>query len=296
MINILLIVTLFLSLSFQVFSQNTETKTEIPFILSQTGQVIIEVKINDIDRPAYFYLETNGKNSLRSDQPGILNILNINSESMNTNIKTLRIGELIFQDEKFRIRSALEKRGKIAFPEPILGTIGPEMFKNKVIQLDFQHNKLIVANDKNAYDLSDSLFQTAFRNSLINHGVNLKFETNQFGVTELAIDTRSQLGIHLFYSDLSLHTKTKYKESFKWMDIPLDGKNKKTFAYYEPGDVYIEDAIIIKKQPVWFSDYMPNSIGNAFLMHFIVTIDFNENIIYFKPFTETGVETLSYLQ
>ena len=290
-----LLIIIFVAICTFAEAQSTSTYTEVPFVLSQTGQIIVEAKINDSERPAFFYLETNGRNTLRKDQPQVLDYYNLAIDRGVTDIRKLTIGDLNFAFERFKVKSSLHQRGNIAFPDPILGTIGMELFQNKVIRIDFKNNKFIIAQSLDQFEFSDSTLRVGFRNSFVNKGVYLNIETRQFGENQIAIDTRSPLGVHLYYGDLSLNNKIRFKESFSTINFKLNGEDELPFLYYDPKVVYIEDDLQITNQGAWFSDYLPNCIGNAFLMNFIVTVDFKKNFIYFDPINQEGYNSLSSL-
>lgn len=290
----ILIVSLILSYTLTK-AQNASFYTEIPFVISNTGQIIIETKINNYQRPAFFFLETNGSNILRADQPELLISYNIIDANNKVNIQSLELGNLNIPSATFRIKSSLHKRGEYAFPKHILGTLGMKNFNKKIIRLDFKNKKFIIAENLNQFEFSDSAIGIGFRNSFINYGIHFNIETRQFGKNEIAVDTRSPLGIHFFYNDLSANNKNWFKDLFTISLFPLNGRDPLPFRTYKSIDIFVEDDFQITDQTVFFSDYLPNCIGNDFLGNYIVTIDYKKNIIYFDPINQEGYDALSSL-
>ena len=292
--------TLLLLLSGLVFIQLCSAESDtivsiVPFSVGQNGQIIIRACVNNNNLPAKFYIETNGKNLLRSDHPDQLEAYSIKTGDEATEIDSLKIGSCLINNCTFRIANKLEKRGDYAFPDSILGTLGPELFDHKILHIDYNLKVIKIANTINALNVEDSTYKLYFKNDRKTTGINLELQTADFGSHEVAIDTRSPLGIHLYYSDLSSSLRKKHKQSFKYCAVKLDGISNKTFLYFEPEKMSLDKIIQINKQPVWFSDFVPNSIGNAFLNQFRVTIDFKKHILYLEPSTQEGKLMLSPL-
>ncbi|MFB6340746.1 hypothetical protein ACE1ET_03440 [Saccharicrinis sp. FJH62] len=276
-------------------AENNPLVSIVPFTISQNGQIIIKACLNNKEFPARFCVETNGKNLLRSDKEDRLNYYNLHSDLEVTNIDTLVIGSCHFFNCSFRIANRLEKRGEFAFPDSILGTIGPELFKDKILQIDYAQKVIKISTSLDALNIPDSAFKIEFRDDRKSAGINLELQTKDFGSYDIAVDTRSPLGIHLFYSDLPSSQRKKHKDNFKHCAVKLDGVHNKTFVYYEPEIMSLNKLIQINNQPVWFSDFIPNSIGNAFLNQFRITLDFKEHLLYLEPITYKGKQMLSPL-
>ncbi|MFB6319786.1 hypothetical protein [Saccharicrinis sp. FJH54] len=276
------------------FAENTEVSI-VPFTISQNGQIIITACINNKSFPAKFYIETNGQNLLRSDQSDRLRLVYINPDNEITTIDSVMIGTTLFKNSEFRIASKLEKRGIYAFPDSILGTLGPEIFENRILQIDFKAKVLKITDKVKLLQIPDSAFKMSFRDDRQTTGINLELQTEDFGTHDVAVDTRSPLGIHLYYSDLSSSQKKKHKDEFRHSAVKLDGIHNKTFVFFEPEPMSINKTIQINGQPVWLSDFIPNSIGNEFLNRFRVTIDFREHILYLEPVSIKGKQMLTPL-
>lgn len=281
--------TFFALLTFEKSNaQSDSSYTELPFKISQTGQIIIEVRINDKLPKALFYLETNGKNYIRSDQPENLELYGLNQDKQKTTIDSIQLGDFTYKKTNFHIHSSLEERGNIAFPSSIFGTINLSLFKKQVIQLNFSTKVLKITNHIEDVNISNNAKQLPFKCSLTNSAVSFGIDSKELGKRDIAIDTRSPLGIHFFYSDLTLLQRKKHKNSFKKRSYKLDGETPLNFAYTESYDLLSDNNLAINKQEILFSNYIPNSIGNGFLKHFIVTINFINNTLFFDPISSEG--------
>ena len=276
-------------------AENDPEVSIVPFTVSKNGQIIITACINNTDLPARFYIETNGRNLLRSDQPDQLKYFCINTGDENTEIDSLAIGICHFLNCSFRIANRLENRGEYAFPDSVLGTLGPELFEDKILQIDYAQKVIRISTLLSALNIPDSAFRVEFKEDRKTAGINLELQTSDFGSHDVAVDTRSPLGIHLYYSDLSASQRKKNDDKFKHSAVKLDGYNNKTFVYYEQEIMSLDKIIQINNQPVWFSDFVPNSIGNAFLNQFRITIDFKEHMLYLEPITDKGIHMISPL-
>jgi hypothetical protein len=265
------------------YSQSEKQVFETPFIVSQTGQIIIQAQINNSSRDVYFYYETDGSHKIRKDQNHILSDLDVSVDEGNTLIEKLSIGGKDFYDVKFSFSSNLLKRGKLAFPPVILGTIGNRLFDGMVVQIDYKNYMFRIAPTHKLLNISDDAVKIPFRSSFATKAIALEVESRLWGTKELIIDTRSPVGIHYFFSDLNYNQRTKYGDSMKKVDFKLDGENPLLFGLYNDFELFIEDYWVLKNETIWFSDYLPNSIGNGFLQHFIVTVDFRNNMLYFEP-------------
>ena len=265
------------------YSQPEREVFETQFIISQTGQIIIPVQINDSENTVYFYYESDGSLKLRNDRENILSELDVSVEKNNTIIEKVSIGGKVFYDVKFSIASNLVKRGRTAFPPVILGTIGNRLFDGMVVQIDFKNYMFRIAPTVKLLEVSDEAVKIPFRSSFATKSIALEVESRLWGTKELVIDTRSPVGIHYFFSDLNYNQRVKYGDSMKKVDFKLDGENPLLFGLYNDPELFIEDYWVLKNETIWFSDYLANSIGNGFLQHFIVTIDFRNNMLYFEP-------------
>lgn len=266
--------------------------TEVPFFISQTGSLIIQATINKNATPTYFYIETQGRNKLRADQTDILETLSLDVEKKKLNDISITLGGTEFPNQSFIVRNNLHKRGELAFPQMVLGTIGPEFFKNKVVQLDFSTSKMRISKSIDTFHFSDSLLSVAFRSSPINPAIYLEMECWELGKHTLALDTRSPLGVHIYAEELTIFQRERHRRTKKTFSMKLNGEDELIFRSFMVPDIYLEHELTLKNQEVFFSNHLTSGIGVNFLKHYIVTIDFNANNLYFDPITDLGKSML----
>lgn len=276
-----------------ISSAQNKTYTEIPFILSQTGQILVQASINNHSSTTYFFIEVSGKNMLRSDQPAILEKYNLDTTNRMILVDEIKIGDFVVKDTKFRKRSRLQKRGEYSFPPPVFGTLGPSFFKDKTIQFDFKTMKLRIADSVDPLSIPEDVFKIMYRSSFQNKSISLNIETRQFGDKDLIISTRSPLGVHLFYSELSPGQRSKYTDVMKRYKFRLNGEDELIFAAYDVDEIYVEHELIFNNQEIWFSDYLQNSIGINFLKNYVFTIDYKKQMLYFEPINDAGRNAIS---
>ncbi len=282
---------------FCIFNSNVSSQdknyTEVPFILSQTGQLLVEARVGNHTTPTYFLIEVSGKNLLRSDQPAVLEKYGLDTMSQSYVLNDIKIGDFSIKKTRFGKSNKLHKRGEISFPPPVIGTLGPTFFKKLAIQFDFKIMKLRIADSVDKLPIPKDAYRVMYRSSFINKSVALNLDTRRFGEREFIVSTRSPLGIHLFQSQLSPGLLSQYSNEIIPYKFSLNGEEDFLFSAYETPEIFVEHELILKNQEIWLSDYMENSIGLGFLMNFVFTIDYKNQMLYFEPSNEAGKNSMS---
>lgn len=287
------IIISFLFIFSLTFKAQDKDVNEVPFIISQTGQILVQAQINNHSNPTYFYIETSGQNMMRSDQNHILKKYGLDTLSGSFYIKEIRLGNMVFEAPKFKRRKRTENRGEYAFPPMVIGTLGPSFFKSYAVQFDFEKMILRLTKDVAHLAIPESAYSVMYRSSFRDLSISLEIDTRKFGEKSVYVSTRSPLGFHFYYSELSIAQKSKYLDLMKAYSFKLNGEDALTFRAYELDEIFIENELIVKDQEVWFSDNISNSIGVNFLKNYIFTIDFPNRELYFEPINAEGEASMS---
>ena len=284
------LMALFLLVS--VRAQNNDV-CEIPFVLLPTGQIIVELTFPNPIGKQLMLFETTGRNAFRKDQTVRLQSLGIDTLASSVNWKKfktdeegIRIGDYSFGLPKFRLKRRLSKVGDIAFPAPVLGTIGASFFKKHVVQIDYEAAKLRIAKSIDAFAIPKTAPSIVYRSSFRDASPMLYVHTVEFGEQALYVNTGLPVGICFNWSLVSDELRQRYIDHMNNYELKLDGKERSLVLGYEVAKVYVETNWELAKQEVAFSNDVVPCIGNGFLKHFLVTFDFNRKKLYLEPKSE----------
>ncbi len=275
-------------LTFFITSLSLSAKVDtIPFTQLPTGQLVIEAKISGLEDPQLFILETGGNNLFRKDMNYRLQALGIDTTYRKIKFKSITIGNTTFERATtFTYRSKLQKRSAYAFPPPVLGTIGPEMFSKKCMQIDYQNKEIRLADNIDELHIPDNTPKAPFTQSFINQNPVIEIEPQEFGRQQIAIEVSAPMGITLSWDQVTTEARTRYYQDFKTMEVWLDDQTQITLAEKISLMTFFDNVLVGYNVPITFTDdYMP-LIGNQFLQKFLTTIDFNKGLLYLDPITE----------
>ncbi|MGQ1784643.1 MULTISPECIES: hypothetical protein [unclassified Saccharicrinis] len=265
---------------------------EIPFVQLPTGQLVVKVELSGIENEQLFIIETSGCHCLRGDMMYRLNDLGMDTAKKFHNFNMLKIGDfLIHNKKKIVVNKSIGKRGEHAFPEPVLGTLGPQIFKNKIVQINYDEKVIKVADDLHEFKIPENTPSVHFTQSFMNKIPSVDVKDDFGGVNETVIEISSPVFISRYeanYSD-ARHLRYRREKGIKPQKISLDGKDIIEILAVEEDQVYINHDIPIYNPVLYISSGLQSMIGNSFLKHFRSTFDFKKKVLYLDPIDEEGV-------
>lgn len=265
--------------------------TEIPFIMMPTGQMIVKVTFSPPIGEQYMLFETTGVNAIRKDQKERIDNLGIDTTSSSVKIPTTTIGDFEFGVTKFRLKKYLASRGDIAFPLPVLGTLGPSFFKKKVVQIDYKNSKFRIADKVEDLKVPDAIPSIIFRSSFRNPSPTLEVHTLEFGNQMLYVNTGLPVGFCFDWASVVSSRRKRFIDHMEKYRLNLFGKDGVPVLGYKVGNIFVETEWEIRGHEIAFSERLYPSIGNEFLKHFVVTFDFPKSKLYLEP---NGPEEAKY--
>ncbi len=259
----------------------SNTYTEVPMIITQTGNIAVQAKINGT-RTEYLLVETAGRSFLRTDYPERLDAMNINKETKYPKIN-IQIGNYSIAGAKFSLNKSLDEKAGEMLPETIMGTLGPNGFSKGIWQFDFKAKKIRITKNLSDLDIPANTPKTRFRTSFANRACNVIIHDKNFGEQELILDTHSSLGFHINRSFIPTRIWGGYADGMDKAVITYDGYHATEVYSRDFTDLTVENDMLIKAGKFYFSKVLSNSIGLGFLKDFVVTVDYIHNVLYLEP-------------
>lgn len=261
--------------------------TEVPFFELPTGQLVLKVELSGIEGEQLFVLEIAGANFLRKDMNYRLHALGIDTLKQSVEFETLNLnGCKLAENNQFRIKKKLGKRNDYVFPNAMLGTIGPAVFKNKVLQVNYNNHILYIADAADELTISDKAQKISFTTSLINPSPIMQVEAVGFGTQLVSLDFSLPISLNLHWSNVEGRAKYWQSTDFNTIQTKIYGENFMVLKHYRFDELYVNREISIYNVGVTFSDKVIACFGHSFLEQMVTTIDFDEGYIYFDPSTE----------
>nr|WP_319400100.1 hypothetical protein [uncultured Carboxylicivirga sp.] len=267
--------------------------TEIPYTQLPTGQLVIELYLDNIESPQLFIVETSGGNFIRNDINFRLNTLGIDTLKSNYTFNKVNIGGREFKKINFKSKLTLGKRSKFAFPDAIIGTVGPELFKDRIVQFDFNKQIIKIADSKTDLNLSETTPIVHFSNSFINKMPVFDIKPINHERQLVDIEVSIPLGINLAWIGEAQRLKYTNLTDMTPYRIKLD--DIQTIDVFEMTikELYFENSIVFYNVPISYCNEIRPIIGYQFLRNYITTFDFKNNLLYLQPNTLIGTNWLS---
>nr|WP_321450392.1 hypothetical protein [uncultured Carboxylicivirga sp.] len=267
--------------------------TEIPYTQLPTGQLVIELYLDNIELPQLFIVETSGGNFIRNDINFRLNTIGIDTLKSNYTFNKVKIGGREFKKINFKSKLTLGKRSKFAFPDAIIGTVGPELFKDRIVQFDFNKQIIKIADSKTDLNLSETTPIVHFSNSFINRMPVFDIKPINHERQLVDIEVSIPLGINLAWIGEAQRLKYTNLTDMTPYRIKLD--DIQTIDVFEMTikELYFENSIVFYNIPITYCNEIRPIIGYQFLRNYITTFDFKNNLLYLQPNTLIGTNWLS---
>lgn len=275
---------------FILVSLNSSAKVTVaPFFELPSGQMVLKLKLSGIETEQLFIFEISGTSNLRRDMDYRLHALGIDTTQIGVQFDTISIeGHPLIENNKFQIRKKLEKRSKLVFPDAILGTIGPMVFKDKVIAINYQKHSFTLADNINELTIPDSTKQISFSNSIINYSPTLEFEIWDFGKQLIGLDFSLPVNLNLHWSLVDGKAKYWSDTEFGFIKTSFDGEKELILRHYKFEEIYLNREISLYNIEATFSDKVLACFGRSFLSQVKTIIDFNNGQIYFTPISNVA--------
>lgn len=177
------------------------------------------------------------------------------------------------------------------------GIIGSNLMQKSIWQVDYETQELRLSNDINNFDIDANADKIKFStNDKGEARINLEIE----GLTEkgVEIDLGSTDGFNLAFN-----TYNKLKENKNLQTVDGFGYKSAGFTGYGEGtqtttfvksDQLVLNNKVFDGQLVSFNENTITNIGNDFLEHFKVVIDWNDKILYLTQISDTKSETENF--
>lgn len=252
---------LILGLGYTLESKCQEV-SEIPFIISAKGQILVQAHLNHNAEPKILILSTIKRSTIRKDKRPDLFKAKIDTSSIKCQLNSILFpGGFELTDIKLDW-NYLTNREHNYYGNHIYGTIGPSILKNYICQFNFKTMRLKITKDIKQLNISDNALSTYFTSSFLNAYPTVEIYCDYLGKHEVSIDINSLSSIN----------------------IPIDNFQgaidiKKQKILFK--EVYIND-LKFDNITMSLSNSEPAVVGLRFLKDYIVTIDFTDKNLFLE--------------
>ena len=260
--------------------------TEIPFTQLPTGQLVVELKLDGIDLPQLFIVETSGGNFLRDDMNYRLHSIGLDTLKNHFNFDKIKLGDRRFEKVKFKTRIKLRARSKYAFPNAVIGTIGSQLFKDLSVQFDFQNNLIRIADTIDELNILDGTHYIPFSQSFLNHIPVIEIQPWQYMPQRLEVEVSMPLGIVLSWNGPALEVRYRNNTNMQTYKVKIDEVQTLMLTQQVVKTIDFDHSFSIYNVPITFTDDVRPLIGYQFLNHFLLTFDYNEGKLFLDPQSE----------
>lgn len=276
---------LILLTTFFIFNLSAKI-TEIPYTQLPTGQLVVELKIDGINLPQLFIVETSGGNYLRKDMNYRLHDLGLDTLETTFKFKQITIGDRVISNTKFKTKRHLGNRSEYAFPAPVIGTIGADLFNKLAIQFDFEKKLIRVADNIKELNIPEETNTIGFTQSLLHKTPTIDIEPWQYMRQPVELEVSIPVGINLSWNGPALEKRYRNKNSMTGYRVALDDVTVIDMFEQIVSQVNFDYNFVLYNVPITFCDDIRPIIGYQFLRHFVITFDFKGGKIYLQPITE----------
>jgi hypothetical protein len=280
------------------------------FDMTLTDKLLyVDLKINGSSSSYRFIFDTYAVNLIRQNLIDCLNLevtelTGFLAQQLGTSLiaptmvkfDTIQLGNLSFQDHGgFAIKED-QNHDIMTYLED--GILGANLMKNAIWQINFRDSIIKVSDKISQFDFIEGAILLPFKPHSLQKSPDIQVVVNEEDTLDLQFDTGSNKGLK-FITDKMASYKVQGRCA-KLTSIPsltMDAESTElTESYVINLDSVKIGSKIFKDLPVEIFESTDESLigkgqlGNAFMRHFIVTIDWFSNMIYLYPRTENPLE------
>jgi hypothetical protein len=202
---------------------------------------------------------------------------------------SIQLGNLAFQGHGGFIIKEDQNHDILAYLED--GILGANLMKHAIWQINFRESTIKVTDKISRLDFIDGAVKIPFKPHSLQKSPDVQVEVNGSGIFELQFDTGSNKDLKLITDNLASYNVPGRRVKLTSISSLTMGEESTelTESYLTKLDSVRIGSKVFKDLPVEIFESADKSLigkgqmGNAFMRHFIVTLDWFENVIYLYP-------------
>lgn len=265
----------------------------IPFTMSSSGHILVQVKINGSTKTYPFILDCGAKNFVFSNRINEFKLpkngfgigRGASGNFFFTRIR--KIESLSIGNASFSLLNAEELEFTSDCPDQTYGLIGIGVMHHLVWQIDFEKKVIIMATSKEKLSFSDdSIVIPLAKNRFSNHlYANIQFGKNK-KKHSLIVDTGNSGAI-------TMQEEKVLKDSVKAASVNIFGEGSRGLgksAKQQNEKIYLMDTLyfrngsfLVNRIPVQTSESGIDLLGLSFFEHYKITISWTDQALILDP-------------